>query len=114
MMGGEPQLDPGSDKENELLSRFLTVEDWNSFMGRTLLSVVAFACSILKAFFLTGAAGADWMVGEMLEFYQMERSMNDAMLQDQKSGNASSGKMLTLAKEARERMDELLILNRMG
>lgn len=114
VMGGEPQSDPGSDKENELLSRFLTVEDWNSFVRRMLLSVVTFTCSILKAFFLTGAAGADWMVGEMLEFYQLERSMNDAMIQDGKGGSAGNGKMLTLAKEARERMDELLILNRMG
>lgn len=114
MMGGEPQADPGSDKENEMLSRFLTVEDWNTFVYRTLLSFITFTCSILKAFFLTGAAGADWMVGEMLEFYQMERSMNDAMIEEGKGGDGGDAKMLTLAKEARARMDELLVLNRMG
>lgn len=144
MWGDSPEKDPGSKKESEMLAKFLTVEDWKTFALRTIMNIIVFVCSVTKAYFLTGAAGADWMAGEMLDFYKLEKAMNAAEAlseskrlsaglrqnhknEEQESDDSSASSiesdesireakknLLCLAREGRERMDELLKLEKQG
>lgn len=92
----------GARSESQLLQSVLHVDDWASFSYDLTINLVIFLASALRSFYLTSAAGVDWMIDEMVSF----RSVEKAMLAQKTLGEDD------ILTEYNARMDQLLALDK--
>lgn len=98
--GGAAKVDWGTKMESSFLATFFEVKDWSQLCVKVVGQCTYFFCSMMKAFYLTGAAGVDWMIGQMVDFRVVENAIH--------SSNLMTGDIMN---EYNERMDQLVSLD---
>lgn len=72
----EELADWGTKTESQFLADMYEGIDLVDALYTNSISISAFVCSFVKSLYLTSLAGLDWMVGQMIEFRRVERSVN--------------------------------------